>query len=113
MKMLTFIEPDGTWGIVGMNNMNEEQKMYQVAAKLRDYERTGLQPDEVERLRDNAVRMIRAKLIEHGALLQEKEKNSKDSYQDLLTLKEIGEINTAVRILDKLFDRPGQFREAK
>ena len=43
MKMLTYIEPDGTWGIAEMNSMNEEQKIYAVAAKLRDYERTGMQ----------------------------------------------------------------------
>ena len=113
MKGLTFIEPDGTWGIVGMNESNEKQKMYAISCKLRDYERTGLQPDDVERLRNNAVDMIREKLIEHRALLQEKEKKENDSYQHLSILKEIGETNTAVRILDKVFDRPGQFREVK
>lgn len=103
MKGLTFIEPDGTWGIVGMNESNEEQKMYAVSCKLRDYERTGLQPDEVERLKNNAVDLIREKLIEHGALLQEKERNSNDSYQDLLTLKELSEINAALRLINKIF----------
>lgn len=47
---LTFTEPDGTWGVRDMNNMNEEQKMYAVASKLRDYEKTGISPDEADRL---------------------------------------------------------------
>lgn len=106
MKALTFIEPDGTWGIEGMNDSNQEQKMYAVACKLRDYERTGLQPDEVERLKDSAIKLIREKLHEKGKILNEKQKNSKDSYQDLLTLKEIGEINTAVKVLNRIFDNP-------
>ena len=106
MKALTFIEPDGTWGIAGMNESNQEQKMYAVTCKLREYERTGLQPDEVERLKDSAIKLIREKLLEKGKILQEKEQNSKDSYQDLLTLKEIGEINTAVKVLNRIFDNP-------
>ncbi len=47
MIRLTFKEPNGEWGIVGMNSENESEKMYAVASKLLEYEETGLQPDDV------------------------------------------------------------------
>ena len=64
MKGLTFIEPDGTWGIVGMNKDNEKQKMYGAACKLLDYEETGLDPVEVEQLKEDSVQVIINKLTE-------------------------------------------------
>ncbi len=50
---LTFKEPDGTWGIKGMNESNQDKKLYGVSKKLLDYEETGLSPEEVERLKDD------------------------------------------------------------
>lgn len=50
MDRLTFKEPDGTWGIVGMTQDNTDQKMYAVAAKLLAYEETGFSPDELKGL---------------------------------------------------------------
>lgn len=50
MNRFTYKEPNGKWGIKGMNEENQEQKMYGVAAKLKDYEDTGLSPDQVERM---------------------------------------------------------------
>lgn len=47
---LTFKNPDGRWGIVGMNEQNESEKMYGVAAKLRDYEELVDSPDKVQQL---------------------------------------------------------------
>lgn len=52
MIRLTYNEPNGKWGIVGMDESNQDQKMYAVAAKLMDYEKIGLNPDEVERLKE-------------------------------------------------------------
>ena len=47
---LTFKNPDGRWGVVGMNEQNESEKMYGVAAKLRDYEELVDSPDKVQQL---------------------------------------------------------------
>lgn len=52
MKRLTYYESNGKWGVCEMNQMNEDQKMYAVASKLKDYENTGLQPNEVERMKE-------------------------------------------------------------
>lgn len=48
MQRLTYIKPDGTLGVVGMNEDNRDTKAYVCIAKLKDYENTGLEPDEVE-----------------------------------------------------------------
>ena len=48
MNRLTFKEPNGKWGIVGMNAENEREKTYGCLCKLLDYEELGLNPDEVE-----------------------------------------------------------------
>ena len=47
---LTFKNPDGQWGIIGMNEQNESEKMYRVAAKLRDFEELVDSPDKVQQL---------------------------------------------------------------
>lgn len=52
-KRLTYKEPNGKWGIVGMHEDNMDQKLYGVCAKLRDYEDTGLSPSEVQRMIDS------------------------------------------------------------
>ncbi len=48
MKRLTFKNPDGTWGVTGMNEENQDKKMYSVACKLRDYEDCGMDPIELQ-----------------------------------------------------------------
>lgn len=50
MKRLTFKEPCGRWGVVGMNAENECEKTYGCLCKLLDYEETGLEPAEIEKL---------------------------------------------------------------
>lgn len=47
---LTYYEPNGDWGVVGMNKSNQDEKMYAVACKLRDYENKGLSPSEVDQM---------------------------------------------------------------
>ena len=64
MIRLTYKEPNGNWGIIGMNEKNEDQKMYAVAAKLRDYEETDLSPNEVEELNDFADSQLAKVLAE-------------------------------------------------
>ncbi len=51
MKRLTFKEPSGKWGIVGMNTDNENEKIYGCLNKLLDYEETGLEPADAIRLK--------------------------------------------------------------
>lgn len=50
MNRLTFKEPNGTWGIVGMNADNEQEKVYSCLRKLLDYEELRLNPDDIIRL---------------------------------------------------------------
>ena len=45
---LTFKEPNGTWGVIGMNAENVKEKIYGCLRKLLDYENTGFAPDEIE-----------------------------------------------------------------
>ena len=51
MKRLTFKEPSGKWGVVGMNADNENEKVYSCLSKLLDYEKTGLEPADIIRLK--------------------------------------------------------------
>ena len=50
MKRLTFKEPDGGWGIVGVDKpvYEFEEKIYRCFDKLKDYEELGLNPDDME-----------------------------------------------------------------
>ena len=60
-ERLIFCEPDGKWGIKGMNEKNQDEKMYAVAAKLKEYEALGLTPDqirEVDRLYSEKCREV-------------------------------------------------------
>ena len=50
MGRLTFDRPDGTWGVKGMHEGNEGDKMYMVAAKLHAYEKSGLSPSDLQDL---------------------------------------------------------------
>lgn len=47
MQRLTFKEPDGRLGVVGMNKNNEELMLHACVRKLLKYEETELSPDEV------------------------------------------------------------------
>ena len=47
---LTFDRPDGTWGVAGMHEGNESDKMYAVAAKLHAYEKSGLSTSDLQDL---------------------------------------------------------------
>ena len=51
MKRLTFKEPNGKFGVIGMNDGNKEDKLYMCVYKLKDYEDSGLSPDDVDNLR--------------------------------------------------------------
>lgn len=57
-KRLTYKEPNGDFGVVGMNEDNRDEKLYSCVMKLMDYEEQGLAPSEVEflkRLYDDSV----------------------------------------------------------
>lgn len=51
-KRLTFSNPDGTFGVVGMDSENQEQKLYMCVMKLKDYEKSGFRPDELLELKE-------------------------------------------------------------
>ncbi|MCC8164485.1 MAG: hypothetical protein LIO86_15300 [Lachnospiraceae bacterium] len=61
MKGLTEKREDGTWRLRGVSwedirpgtvlSMETHEKLYWALCKLRDYEDTGLSPDEVERMK--------------------------------------------------------------
>lgn len=53
MKRLTFKESDGTYGIVGLNESNEREKLLEVTGKLISYEETELEPEEVQNLKED------------------------------------------------------------
>ena len=108
MKGLTFIEPDGTWGIVGMNESNKDQKMYSVACKLRDYEKTGLQPDEVERLKNDSVNSLINMLEKEAERIRDEAIENidpNDSLGKLLKMKKAANIETAIKVLGELQNR--------
>ena len=50
-KRLTFTQPNGNFGVVGMIEENAEQKIYACVVKLRDYENTDFSPEELMELR--------------------------------------------------------------
>ena len=45
--MLTYMFPDGTWGMRGYDIKQIPQELYGALCKLRDYEKTGYQPNEI------------------------------------------------------------------
>ena len=44
--MLTEIKPDGTWSVKGIDFNDCKGNMYGALCKLRDYEKTGLEPSD-------------------------------------------------------------------
>ena len=44
--MLTKINPDGTWSVKGIELDECTPEMYNALSRLRDYERTGLNPED-------------------------------------------------------------------
>lgn len=55
MNRITFKNPDGTWGI-GNYDITLIPKLYEALTQLRDYEETGLSPDEVLDMKENYQR---------------------------------------------------------
>lgn len=103
MNRLTYKEPDGTWGIAGMNEKNEKEKLYAVCAKLKDYEETGMQPNEVEQLKDNATDVIINKLKEQREQISLKiNEDTGDQFNKLSLMRTENNIATAIRALEKM-----------
>lgn len=50
MKMLTWTESDGSWGAQGVDLTKVDRTLYGALCKLRDYEKTGLEPGQVEQM---------------------------------------------------------------
>ncbi len=50
MSRFTFKNPDGSWGLVNGNVSEVPYELYGAMYKLKDYEETGLNPEEVEEL---------------------------------------------------------------
>lgn len=51
--MLTKTNPDGTWSCQGVNLSEVRGNLYGALCKLRDYEKYGFEPDELERVKSN------------------------------------------------------------
>ena len=66
--------PDGRFGVTGMNCDNQDEKLYACVCKLKAYEETGLSPDEVERLNTFVGSELERQLGRFQAMTQEKEK---------------------------------------
>ena len=54
MERLTIKEPSGKWFIRGVDFQSLSPTVYGALCKLLDYEETGLDPDEVDRMKDAA-----------------------------------------------------------
>lgn len=50
MIRLTYQEPNGKFGVVGMNEDNRDRKLYMCVCKLKDYENLGLNPYDIQQL---------------------------------------------------------------
>ena len=70
---LTYKEPNGDFGVVGMNENNREEKLYSCVMKLMDYEEQGLAPSEVELLK----KMYDGAVLEQDKLREKLEKKRK------------------------------------
>ena len=51
--MLTKTNPDGTWSCPGVDFSEISGNLYGALCKLRDYEKSGFEPDDLERVKDN------------------------------------------------------------
>lgn len=67
---LTWKNPDGTWGLKNGDIKNIPRELYGALCKLKDYEETGLMPDEMAELKETA------KLIDEIYLKQCREINN-------------------------------------
>lgn len=50
MKMLTWTDSDGSWGVRGVDLTKVDRTLYGALCKLHDYEKTGLEPGQVEQM---------------------------------------------------------------
>ncbi|MDE7137092.1 MAG: hypothetical protein K2O29_01345 [Ruminococcus sp.] len=51
--MLTKINPDGTWSCQGVDFKELKGNMYGALCKLRDYEKSGFEPNDLDRVKEN------------------------------------------------------------
>ena len=51
--MLTKINPDGTWSCQGVDFKEVNGNLYGALCKLRDYEKSGFEPDDLDRVKKN------------------------------------------------------------
>ncbi|MDE6780857.1 MAG: hypothetical protein K2J40_05290 [Ruminococcus sp.] len=51
--MLTKINPDGTWSCRGVDFSEVSGNLYGALCKLRDYEKSGFEPDDLDRVKEN------------------------------------------------------------
>ena len=79
-ERLTFKEKNGHFGICGMNETNEEQKIKNVVYRLMKYEETGLTPLEIKTLQKFKIisfeELKHLKDISQEIIILEKKENS-------------------------------------
>lgn len=64
MHRLTYKEPDGRFGVKGMDWSDIPRVFYGLICKLKDYEDTGLSPEEVEKLKDENERFRKGEKVQ-------------------------------------------------
>lgn len=62
MNRLTFEKPDGSYGIVGMNEDNQVEKLFACIRKLYMYENSGRSPYEVLTQEDKHTEELRKEI---------------------------------------------------
>ena len=82
---LTYKEPNGDFGVVGMNENNQEEKLYSCVMKLMDYEEQGLNPSEVEFLK----KLYDDSVMEQDKLRAELEKKRSGCVEEVISLIEV------------------------
>lgn len=73
MSRLTYHEM-GEFGVIGINTFNCEKKLHERVMKLKDYEDTGLAPDEIIRMRTVDKAELASVYAENGELHREMRK---------------------------------------
>lgn len=79
MGRLTWKNPDGTWGLKNMDIKDVQRELYGVVCKLKDYEETGLMPEQIVEMDElytekcKEVAKLQKQMKSLSAMMEEKE----------------------------------------
>lgn len=101
MNRLTFKKPDGTWGIKKSGNEDEKELAYKISNKLLDYEETGLNPDDIEMLKEDAVSVIIEKLKEQrDSIKSQIDADDADLFNRLNLMRMVANFDNAIKLME-------------